>query len=355
MQTLKEKLKRKLKLLTANVLEKTNLTSTLSSHNPKTPLILMYHRVLDPKSTPYPVQAGMYVTPETFKMQMDFLSKHMNFISIDEAAANIKDGAKIPENSVCITFDDGWCDNYENAFPILKEHSIPAAIFLPTAFIETDKWFWSDSFSNNCFQIRKEKNQSKAIFELSEFSFLETNLNEEIQKLLHSGSDNSFSKHLDICLNLLKKIPLKKREELNSILENHTSSKNKKTKDRMFMNWQEIKEMSKSGIDFGSHSHNHLMFETLSEEEIKNELEISSTKLSMFLDKATSVFCYPEGSCNNSTHKTLSQINIPCTLLNKKSGNKTQDYASIGRIGIHEDITDTQELFNCRLKLQNIF
>ena len=67
---------------------------------------------------------------------MSFLSKN-NFkvFSLASLYSYLKSHKKIPAKTVVITFDDGYQDNYLNAFPILKEYSFPATVFIPTSLI----------------------------------------------------------------------------------------------------------------------------------------------------------------------------------------------------------------------------
>ena len=99
------------------------------------PMILMYHRVLTPDEmqTEF-TQWAISVTTDTFERQMDLISRRYNPLSLKTAVAMLKANEPVPPYSVVVTFDDGWRDNYVNAWPILKEHEIPATIFLPTDF-----------------------------------------------------------------------------------------------------------------------------------------------------------------------------------------------------------------------------
>ena len=51
-------------------------------------------------------------------------------ISLSDAVMGLRDEVALPERSVVITFDDGYCSAYEVAFPILREHGLPATVFL---------------------------------------------------------------------------------------------------------------------------------------------------------------------------------------------------------------------------------
>jgi peptidoglycan/xylan/chitin deacetylase (PgdA/CDA1 family) len=75
------------------------------------------------------------VRPKEFQKQMSYLSeKKYNVISLKKLfeCLTLKN---IPPKTVVLTFDDGYEDNYFNAFPILKKYNFPATIFLATAFI----------------------------------------------------------------------------------------------------------------------------------------------------------------------------------------------------------------------------
>jgi len=92
------------------------------------PPVLMYHYVKEND-----LESKMVVTPENFKRQMYFLKKHKyNVVSLEELVGLIKSKKRIPGKTVCITFDDGYEDNYLNAFPVLKELGFPATIFMMT-------------------------------------------------------------------------------------------------------------------------------------------------------------------------------------------------------------------------------
>ncbi len=89
--------------------------------------VLMYHSVKDDKNNPLVVQ------PELFKSQMKYL-KDNNYttLSMSDLYNFVKYNKKVPKKSVVITFDDGYEDNFTNAYPILKDYNFKATIFIIT-------------------------------------------------------------------------------------------------------------------------------------------------------------------------------------------------------------------------------
>jgi peptidoglycan/xylan/chitin deacetylase (PgdA/CDA1 family) len=76
-------------------------------------------------------------TPELFAWQMRFLKDHYTVISPAQLTSAVKTGATLPRNAVLITFDDGYRDVYDNAYPILKQMGFKAFIFPATDYIGT--------------------------------------------------------------------------------------------------------------------------------------------------------------------------------------------------------------------------
>lgn len=97
--------------------------------------ILMYHRFGHEEST-------LFVTPQNFKRQMAYLKrKNYNVISLNELAEGIKADRKFRHNTVVITIDDGYEDNYKYAYPVLKKYKFPATIFIASNLIGNAKDF----------------------------------------------------------------------------------------------------------------------------------------------------------------------------------------------------------------------
>jgi peptidoglycan/xylan/chitin deacetylase (PgdA/CDA1 family) len=98
--------------------------------------VLLYHKIDRP--TPDVKIRGAFTTPARFERQLSYLKrKGYRFMTASAIAEHYLNEGEFPERTICLTFDDGWKDNYANAFPILKRLEIPATIFLvPTCIGE---------------------------------------------------------------------------------------------------------------------------------------------------------------------------------------------------------------------------
>ncbi|HEY8176688.1 MAG TPA: polysaccharide deacetylase family protein [Gemmatimonadaceae bacterium] len=107
--------------------------------------ILMYHRVTDERAG-IPVPTGN-VTPARFRDQMEgLLARGYRVWSLRTALTYAREGRAIPAKTAVVTFDDGYRNLYEHAWPVLRELRIPATIFAATAFVDStspfpfDRW-----------------------------------------------------------------------------------------------------------------------------------------------------------------------------------------------------------------------
>lgn len=102
--------------------------------------ILMYHYVSTPPAGADIYRRDLSVSTDLFAAQLDrLLAEGYAVISLYDVLDAIQRGAPLPAKPVVITFDDGYRDNYENAFPQLRERQLPATIFVVTDFMDEER------------------------------------------------------------------------------------------------------------------------------------------------------------------------------------------------------------------------
>ncbi len=112
---------------------------------------IQYQRSLNYKATGVPVlnyhrvdsgiRHSLVVPPEEFKKQMQYLhDEGYHTITLDDLYEYVTNGKELPDKPVLITFDDGYIDNYNEAFPILKEYNFKATLFMITSSIGENRF-----------------------------------------------------------------------------------------------------------------------------------------------------------------------------------------------------------------------
>ncbi len=76
------------------------------------------------------------MSPDLFESHLKFIVDHCSPIPIAAVAAALTKGAPLPENPIALTFDDGYIDNYQYAFPLLIKYRVPATIYVVSDFID---------------------------------------------------------------------------------------------------------------------------------------------------------------------------------------------------------------------------
>lgn len=307
----------------------------LQMGKPRPWAILMYHRIINPADAPYPLESGMYVTPETFLMQMEYLATNCKVISLDTLTNKILANDPIHPATVVLTFDDGWLDNYTHAFPILQKYSLPATIFLATSYVDSKSLFWTDKVA------MLAKSLSTLDLQTSSYS------GPLLELLSKAEKQSSVEDSLTSLLTTLKTLSPQMRQ---SLLENcvHIDQTNIS---RQFLNWQEVESMHTAGIAFGNHSHTHPLFSTLTKEEICFEFTSANKTLQKHNITPSKVFCYPGGSYSSTSQNFLNELQVPFALSVDKHPPPQSLPLLLPRTGIHEDISNTLALFKSRIWL----
>lgn len=144
-------------------------------------IVLTYHRIRDDKKTPQ-----ISVTQKKFDEQINFLKRYFDIVPLKDQINCGKKNNSLSSDTVSITFDDGYADNYYNGLQILKKYNIPATIFLVSQFIDCNEYLSVKQLmemknANICFgshtinhfvlselkqeQVIKQINNSKAMLE----------------------------------------------------------------------------------------------------------------------------------------------------------------------------------------------
>jgi peptidoglycan/xylan/chitin deacetylase (PgdA/CDA1 family) len=127
------------------------LGATLGDHSQSKFGILMHHRVA-PRTSGVPLPP-YNVEPHRFRVQIaGLIQRGFQFIPLHTALAARADGNPLPSKSVVLTFDDCFESVYTHAWPILQEFSVPATLFLSTAYLDSDAPFpfdtWAEEFAD---------------------------------------------------------------------------------------------------------------------------------------------------------------------------------------------------------------
>jgi len=231
---------------------------------------------------------------------MRYLSKTHKILPLNRIAEYLREGRHLNKKVAVVTFDDGYKDNYNNAFPILKKYEVPATVFLVTGHIGSENLFWYDKVRYLIWNTKLKKIKVNGFGDF----------------LLESKSDKLNSSFMIV--EKLKKIPNEKKNHLIEKLVNvfDVDIPRGLGKD-VILSWDEVKEMSESGIDFGAHTVTHPILTRIPLDQAKFEISQSKKDIEKRLNKPVDTFCYPNGTSsdfNKNIIDLLKAIGFTCAV-----------------------------------------
>ena len=310
--------------------------------------VLTYHRIIDPEKVSYPLQPGMYVRPETFRAHMRYLAKNAEVVALSQLLLAIDSGKTLGSRAVAVTLDDGWLDNYQNALPVFRETGIPAAICLATSFIGSQSVFWTDRVAQAISALRKDPEIRRSGGQrIAEDSAMSPGLKQHLQTALEEGRPLTVA--CDELCEKLKVCPPAERQLGEERLTALAAELSEVPQVRHFMNWDEVREMSESGVSFLSHSHRHQNMAELPEERLRDEVVESQEALRAAGLSASKALCYPGGYQNSLTQRVLYENGIEFALATSRCSLLDLKPKLIGRVSMHQDVTATVPAFAARV------
>jgi len=103
--------------------------------------VITFHRVLPRDDPRWATSDPEYTLPlDLFTACLPFFRQHYDVVSLHD----VLDGRQLPERPLLITFDDGWSDTEEYALPALREHDLPAVVFVVSDAVDRRVPFWQE-------------------------------------------------------------------------------------------------------------------------------------------------------------------------------------------------------------------
>jgi peptidoglycan/xylan/chitin deacetylase (PgdA/CDA1 family) len=292
------------------------LKTTLALTRPNRFLVLCYHRVND---SGHPFFGGMPLA--LFREQMEVLRERFCVSFLHELVERAAAG-DVPANAVAITFDDGYRDNYDYAYPILRELSLPATIFLVTDAIDGNGLIWHDRVFD-AFE--------RASVEHVDFDGDELPLVTPPQK--HAA--------LAKILSFLRSSAPALRDEAIEDLMRHLGIASPPTTGWEKLSWEHVREMNANGVRFGAHTLDHPILSRLSEGDARRQIRGSRTRIETQLDTPVTDFAYPNGRSvdfDATTKRILGEEGFRCAVTTIGGANDaSSDPFTLRRVGMWGD------------------
>jgi len=285
--------------------------------------LLYYHRVVPESIVARDhVEPGMYLTPERFEAQLDWLEADFRILPLSEICERLASARTLPPRACALSFDDGWRDNHDHALPALVRRGLPATIFVVTRRVGTPGAFWPDEVCRR-LAPRPISEQRRIVAELD---------------VSGRGSPR------DLLLANLKQRDEADRERRLEQLRQLTEAP--PDAGRELMSWEEIARAAASGIEIESHGATHAILTGLSSEAVTDELVSSrSALLERGLGKH-GLLAYPSGAFDARVQHAAREAGYRAAVtIEPGLASGSHDPFALPRLCVHQGIVGSRAEF----------
>jgi peptidoglycan/xylan/chitin deacetylase (PgdA/CDA1 family) len=242
--------------------------------------VFAYHRVR-------PLDAGysfdpMLVSalPDEFATQMRWLRDRFHPVRCEQVVEAIEGGRALPPDSVLVTFDDGYDDNYHIAFPILRELGVPATFFVATGHIDSGAPFAYD------WLVHALRTSAATVLEVPELG---------LQLPLPAGV-LARTAAAETLLDRLKSLDdAGQQAVMTRLLADWRLARPASHPDCRPMSWDQLRAMRSAGMSIGAHGVHHRMLAKLAPGQMTAELAEAKSRLDAELGADINALSYPVG------------------------------------------------------------
>lgn len=248
-------------------------------------LILSYHRVVtdfaeEAKRSLYTLN----IEQQTFRRHLEVLQESHDVVSLDEALSVLEGTQKAARDVAVVTFDDGYRDVYQHAFPVLRDLRIPAVVYVPSGFIGTGRRLGHDRLFAALRRMRERGIGPMAV-----------------------GAGNPGERWLidalegdappEIALErLIARYPTPGLLRLADALDDRLGlSAYRPPEGELPMTWEMLREMEDSGIVAGAHTAEHTVLTNQRLDDARREIALCKAALEKGLKRPVKHFAYCNG------------------------------------------------------------
>jgi len=242
--------------------------------------ILRYHSVTDDESATLGyLDSGLMVTAAAFQSQLKYVKRHYTVVPLDEMVDRIHAGRSLPRHAAAITFDDGYRDNYTQAYRLLRAEGLPATFYVTTGALDGGPPLWTAKLR---YMVRTSTRE-QVVLPAGLGSAVSVRQPAERQAVFTS------------LIVALKHVPSTRRCELVEELAVAFGVSDFSALDGIMMSWDELREMSANGMTIGAHTVSHPNLPKTDVEEATREVCQSRDMIADQLGVPVPHFSYPNG------------------------------------------------------------
>jgi glycosyltransferase involved in cell wall biosynthesis/peptidoglycan/xylan/chitin deacetylase (PgdA/CDA1 family) len=264
-----------------------------------TPLVLAYHRVVDDfaSAQPHSIPA-MLISRAMLARQLSTLMSRYRFVSLDELARQVRSGQPFDTPTAAVTFDDGYRDFYHTAFPLLQELGIPAAVFVVTESVGSDRQLIHDVLYDQLRHLFASSQQpSGELARLLQDLAIDAVRAERMRALAVSPLAAMRALYLTLSGDALERIV--------EALPHANGLEVPMPSDRRPLTWEMLRDMQQAGVTIGSHTRSHPILTNETPRTVRDEVAGSKQDLEAALGTPVRHFAYPGGYFRSETVRAV--------------------------------------------------
>lgn len=254
-------------------------------------VILMYHRVTDVEPDTY----NLAVSPAHFAEQMEIVRRTCIPMHLVDLIDGVVAG-RLPNRAVAVTFDDGYCDNFSQAYPVLQIAGVPATVFVVSGKIDSPREFWWDDLERTLLAPKQTPAELRLDLNAQEYCWPTGTPEERIatHRAVHA---------------LLSVQAIRKREEALDELAVWSGAGSDGRPAYRAMTTDELIRLADSGlVQIGGHTVNHPVLSALAVEDQAYEISEGRCRLEAILGQPIRTFAYPYGRAADWTDATATIV-----------------------------------------------